>query len=68
MKGFTLLEVVVALIIAGVAAVALFEAAGSGLHATRTAAMYRSGHCPGKIASGRRDAWREADAGRPARR
>jgi prepilin-type N-terminal cleavage/methylation domain-containing protein len=40
MKGFTLLEVVVALIIAGVAAVALFEAAGSGLHATRTAAMY----------------------------
>jgi len=40
MRGFTLLEVIVALIIAGMAAVALFEAAGSGLHATRTASMY----------------------------
>jgi prepilin-type N-terminal cleavage/methylation domain-containing protein len=40
MRGFTLLEVTIALIIAGLAAVALFEAAGSGLHATQTAAMY----------------------------
>jgi general secretion pathway protein I len=40
MKGFTLLEVVVALIIAGMAAIALFEAVGSGLHATMTASMY----------------------------
>lgn len=40
MRGFTLLEVIVALIIAGMAAVALFEAAGSGLNETRTASMY----------------------------
>jgi prepilin-type N-terminal cleavage/methylation domain-containing protein len=40
MKGFTLLEVIIALIIAGMAAVALFEAVGSGLHATTTASMY----------------------------
>jgi general secretion pathway protein I len=40
MKGFTLLEVMIALIIAGMAAVALFEAVGSGMHATQTAAMY----------------------------
>jgi len=40
MRGFTLLEVMIALIIAGMAAVALFEAAGSGLNATRTASMY----------------------------
>jgi prepilin-type N-terminal cleavage/methylation domain-containing protein len=40
MRGFTLLEVIIALVIAGMAAVALFEAAGSGLHATQTAAMY----------------------------
>jgi prepilin-type N-terminal cleavage/methylation domain-containing protein len=40
MKGFTLFEVLVALIIAGIAATALFEATGSGLHATQTAAMY----------------------------
>lgn len=40
MKGFTLLEVIVALIIAGMAAVALFQAAGTGLGATRTASMY----------------------------
>jgi prepilin-type N-terminal cleavage/methylation domain-containing protein len=40
MRGFTLLEVVIALIIAGMAAVALFEAAGSGLNATQTASMY----------------------------
>jgi prepilin-type N-terminal cleavage/methylation domain-containing protein len=40
MRGFTLLEVVIALIIAGMAAVALFEAAGSGLRATQTASMY----------------------------
>jgi general secretion pathway protein I len=40
MRGFTLLEVVIALIIAGMAAVALFEATGSGLMATHTAAMY----------------------------
>jgi general secretion pathway protein I len=38
--GFTLLEVIIALIIAGIAAVALFEAVGSGLYATRTASMY----------------------------
>ena len=30
MKGFTLLEVIIALIIAGIAAAALFEAVGSG--------------------------------------
>jgi general secretion pathway protein I len=40
MKGFTLLEVIVALIIAGMAAMILFKATGSGLHATQTAAMY----------------------------
>ena len=40
MRGFTLLEVIVALIIAGMAAVALFEAAGSGLHQTQTASRY----------------------------
>jgi general secretion pathway protein I len=40
MKGFTLLEVIIALIIAGMAAVALFEAVGTGLHATQTASMY----------------------------
>jgi general secretion pathway protein I len=40
MKGFTLLEMIIALIIAGLAAVALFEAVGTGLHATQTASMY----------------------------
>jgi prepilin-type N-terminal cleavage/methylation domain-containing protein len=40
MKGFTLLEVIVALIIAGMAAMVLFDAVGSGLHSTQTAAMY----------------------------
>lgn len=40
MKGFTLLEVIVALIIAGMAAAALFVSVGSGLRATRTASMY----------------------------
>ena len=40
MKGFTLLEVVVALVIAGMAAGALMVAVGSGLHATQTASMY----------------------------
>jgi prepilin-type N-terminal cleavage/methylation domain-containing protein len=40
MKGFTLLEVIVALIIAGMAAMALFEATANGLHATQTAARY----------------------------
>ena len=40
MRGFTLLEVIIALIIAGIAAVVLFEAVGSGLHATQTASMY----------------------------
>jgi general secretion pathway protein I len=40
MRGFTLLEVVVALIIAGMAAVALFEAVGTGLHATQAASLY----------------------------
>jgi general secretion pathway protein I len=40
MKGFTLLEVIIALIIAGMAAAALFEAVGSGLHQTQTASMY----------------------------
>lgn len=38
--GFTLLEVVVALIITGIAAAALLQAVGTGLHATRTASMY----------------------------
>jgi general secretion pathway protein I len=40
MKGFTLLEVIIALIIAGIAAGALFEAVGAGLHETQTASMY----------------------------
>jgi prepilin-type N-terminal cleavage/methylation domain-containing protein len=40
MRGFTLLEVIIALIIAGMAAVVLFEAAGSGLHETQIASMY----------------------------
>lgn len=40
MKGFTLLEVVIALIIASIAAGALFEAVGSSLHETQTATMY----------------------------
>jgi general secretion pathway protein I len=40
MKGFTLLEVIIALMIAGMAAVVLFEAAGSGLRETQTASMY----------------------------
>jgi general secretion pathway protein I len=40
MRGFTLLEVIIALIIAGMAAVVLFEAAGSGLHETLIASMY----------------------------
>ena len=39
-RGFTLLEVIIALIISGMAAVALFQAVGSGLHATQTSAMY----------------------------
>lgn len=40
MKGFTLLEVMIALIITGIAGAALFAAVGSGLHATRTSSMY----------------------------
>jgi general secretion pathway protein I len=40
MRGFTLLEVVIALAIAGMAAAALSVAAGNGLHATWTASMY----------------------------
>jgi general secretion pathway protein I len=40
MKGFTLLEVIIALIIAGIAAAALFQSVGAGLHATQTASMY----------------------------
>lgn len=40
MKGFTLLEMIIALIIAGMAAGALFEAVGSGLHETLTASKY----------------------------
>jgi general secretion pathway protein I len=40
MKGFTLLEVLVALIIAGMASVALFQAVGTGLHETQAALMY----------------------------
>jgi prepilin-type N-terminal cleavage/methylation domain-containing protein len=39
MGGFTLLEVVIALIITGIAATALLTAAGSGLQATRTASI-----------------------------
>jgi general secretion pathway protein I len=38
--GFTLLEVMIALIIAGLAAAALLDAAGSGLQATKAASMY----------------------------
>lgn len=40
MKGFTLLEVVIALIIAGIAAGAMLQAVGTGLHATKSAAQY----------------------------
>ena len=40
MRGFTLLEVIIALIIEGMAAAALLMAVGSGLHATRTALLY----------------------------
>ncbi len=40
MKGFTLLEVIIALIIAGIAAAVLFQSVGTGLHATQTASMY----------------------------
>lgn len=40
MKGFTLLEVIVALVIAALAAGALAQAAGAGLHESRTAALY----------------------------
>jgi general secretion pathway protein I len=40
MKGFTLLEVIVALIIAGMAAAALLAAVGAGLSATTTAGLY----------------------------
>src|SRR6202008_3335826 len=39
-RGFTLLEVTVALIIAGMAAAALLAAVGTSLHATQTASMY----------------------------
>ena len=38
--GFTLLEVIIALLIAGLATAALLQAAGSGLRATREAALY----------------------------
>jgi general secretion pathway protein I len=38
--GFTLLEVMIALIIAGLAAAALLNAAGTGLSATNTASLY----------------------------
>jgi general secretion pathway protein I len=38
-RGFTLLEVIVALIIAGLAAVALMQAVATGLRTTRTASM-----------------------------
>ena len=40
MKGFTLFEVIVALIIAGIAAAALFDAVGTGLRASQTASRY----------------------------
>jgi general secretion pathway protein I len=40
MKGFTLLEVVIALVIAGIAAGGLLQAVGTGLHATRSATLY----------------------------
>jgi general secretion pathway protein I len=39
-RGFTLLEVVVALVIVALASVALLEAVGTGLHASRSAALY----------------------------
>jgi len=38
--GFTLLEVLIALIIAGLAVAAMMQAVGGGLHATRTATLY----------------------------
>jgi general secretion pathway protein I len=38
--GFTLLEVMIALVIAGLAAAALLASVGSGLQATQTASMY----------------------------
>jgi general secretion pathway protein I len=40
MKGFTLLEVIIALLIASLAAGVVFKAVGIGLHETQTAAMY----------------------------
>jgi prepilin-type N-terminal cleavage/methylation domain-containing protein len=40
LEGFTLLEVIIALVIAGMAAAALMAAVGSGLHATQTATIY----------------------------
>jgi general secretion pathway protein I len=40
-RGFTLLEVIIALIIAGLAAAALYQAAGSGLQSTQQAALYQ---------------------------
>jgi general secretion pathway protein I len=40
-RGFTLLEVIIALIIAGLAAGALYQAAGSGLRTTQQAALYQ---------------------------
>ncbi|MDR3529062.1 MAG: prepilin-type N-terminal cleavage/methylation domain-containing protein [Rhodopila sp.] len=39
-RGFTLLEVMIALIITGLAAAALLAAVGTALHATQTASMY----------------------------
>jgi hypothetical protein len=36
----TLFEVIIALIIAGLSAVGLFQAVGTGLHATQTSSMY----------------------------
>jgi general secretion pathway protein I len=39
-RGFTLLEVMIALIIAGLAAATLLAAVGTGLHASQTASMY----------------------------
>jgi general secretion pathway protein I len=40
MRGFTLLEVIVALVIAALAAGSLAQAVGAGLHESRTAALY----------------------------
>jgi general secretion pathway protein I len=40
MKGFTLLEVIVALVIAALAAGALAQAVGAGFHESRTASLY----------------------------